>query len=158
MLTRQERFDLALSRRLPRVSRGANRWALRVSGGRIGSRKRGIPIALVTTTGRRSGRERTVPLMYMEDAGRLLVVASNAGFDPPPAWFQNLLAHPRARVERRGERFDAVAEVLPDAERDRLWPRLVAHNPLWDGFQSHTERRLEVVALSRAGAGAPPRP
>ena len=149
MLTRQERLDLAVSRRLPRLSARMNRWALRASRGRMGASKRGVPIVLVTTTGRRSGRPRTVPLMYMQDGPRLLVVASNSGFDPPPAWFLNVLAEPRVRVERDRDRFDAVAEVLPADEREALWPRLVAHNPLWAGFQSHTGRRLEVVALSR---------
>lgn len=146
-LTRQERFDLWFSRALPKLSGRANRMVIRLSRGRLGVSKRGIPIALLTTTGRRSGRLRTVPLMYMQEGGRFLVVASNAGLDRPPAWFRNLESCPDATFEPGGRPVTVQARIVDDDERARLWPRLVAHNPLWAGFQSYTDRETAVVSF-----------
>ncbi len=142
-LTRQERLDLKLSRRLPRASQRLNLAALRLTGGRLGSSKRGVPIGRLTTTGRRSGQPRTVPLMYLERDSEILIVVSNSGFDPPPAWFLNLEADPRAKWEGAA----VIGRQLTAEERDSIWDELVAHNPLWAGFQAETKRRLGVVAL-----------
>lgn len=147
VLSRQERMDLWLSRALPRLSGRANRMVIRASRGRLGSRKRGIPIGLLTTTGRRSQRERTVPLMYLDHGDRFLIVASNAGYDRPPAWLLNLEANPAALFEPRGNRVAVRGRVVSADERTQLWPRLVEHNPLWNAFQSYTDRDNVVVAL-----------
>jgi len=146
-LTRQERVDLGVSRRLPRASSRANRLVFRLSRGRIGSRKRGIPIGLLTTTGRASGRPRTVPLMYLADGGRYLVVASNGGRAAPPAWQRNLEADPDAVFEPAGGRVEVRARVVDADEKRALWPRLVAHNPLWAHYQAATSREIAVVSL-----------
>ena len=146
-LSRQERFDLRLSRAFPKLAGHANRLLIRLTRGRLGSRKRGIPIGLLTSTGRRSGQPRTTPLMYLEAEDRYLVVAANGGYDRPPAWLRNLEASPEAQFELDGRRLRVQARVLDPAERARLWPRLIAPNPLWAGFQSYTERETTVVAL-----------
>jgi F420H(2)-dependent quinone reductase len=149
-LSRQERFDFRLSRLLPKLSGRANRAVYRFSGGRVGGAKRGIPIGLLTMTGRRSGKSRTVPVMYLDDGTRFLVVASNGGFDAPPAWYVNLKADPRAAFRTRSGTAKVVARDLTDAERTDVWGRLVLHNPLWGAFQSCTERQTTVVALERS--------
>jgi deazaflavin-dependent oxidoreductase (nitroreductase family) len=121
----------------------------RVSGGRVGSRVKGIPVLLLTTTGRRSGQDRTVPLMYLPDAERMLVVASNAAEpDNPPGWWFNLSASPRAAVRVEGEAFGVDARIMDEAERREWWPRLVAHNPNWGRYQSETDRPCSVVVLT----------
>src|SRR5512134_392916 len=72
-----------------------NRWVFRASGGRLGSRfLRGAPVGLLTTTGRKSGRPRTTPLIYLEDGERVVLVASQGGFPKHPIWYLNLGAHP----------------------------------------------------------------
>jgi deazaflavin-dependent oxidoreductase (nitroreductase family) len=150
-LSRQERFDLWFSRALPKLSSRANQLLIRATHGRLGTRKRGIPIGLLTTTGRRSGKIRTVPLMYLEDGRRYLVVAANAGFTEPPAWLLNLTAQPVATFEPApGGPLQVRARVIDADERASVWPRLVQHNPLWGAFQEHTERQAAVVALERA--------
>lgn len=146
-LNRRERVDLWVSRALPKLSGRANRLLIRFSGGRLGARKRGIPIGLLTTTGRRSGRPRTTPLMYLKDGERYLVVASNGGHSPPPAWLLNLEANPGASFEPNGRRLRVRGRIVDPGERSRLWPRLVEHNPLWAGFQSYTERETAVLSL-----------
>lgn len=148
-LTRQERFDFRLSRRLPKLTGRANRAVYRLSGGRVGGANRGIPIGLLTMTGRRSGKSRTVPLMYLDDDIRFLVVASNGGYDAPPAWYVNLKSDPRAEFRTRSGVVKVTARDLTDAERTDIWARLVRHNPLWGAFQSCTERVTTVVALER---------
>lgn len=147
-LTRQERVDLWISRRLPRLSAVLHREVVRRSGGRMATSKRGIPIGLLTTTGRQSGLPRTVPLMFLADGDAALVVAANSGRDRPPAWLVNLGSCPEAVFRRPGEpEMPVRARVLDPGERARLWPRLVEHNPLWGVFDSDTDRVLEVVAL-----------
>lgn len=131
------------------LSARMHRLAYRLSRGRAGGAVRGLPVLLLTTTGRRTGRERTVPLIYLRDDDRLVVVASNAA-DPerPPGWWLNLEADPRATVQIGGRAYRAEAHLLPDAERDRLWPRLAAHNHHWDRFQAEATRRFGVASLS----------
>ena len=148
-LTSGERFDSWMSRALPRLGPRLHRRAYRVSGGRIGAAKRGIPVGMLTTTGRRSGTPRTTPVMCMDEGWRVLVVASNAGFDAPPAWLLNLASDPEATLELAGQANPVRARVLEAAEREERWPRLLAHNPLYGDFQSRTSREIVVVALER---------
>lgn len=124
-----------------------NRLLIRVSRGRVGVRKRGIPIGLLTTTGRRSGEPRTVPVMYLRDDDRFFVVASNGGFDSPPDWLRNLDETPDARFEVDGEQRLVRGRILAGDEKDEWWPALVAHNPLWAAYQRYTDRDIAVVSL-----------
>jgi deazaflavin-dependent oxidoreductase (nitroreductase family) len=107
------------------------------------------PVLLLTTTGRRSGRSYTAPLMYVPDGDRLLVVASNAGADRHPDWYANLLADPRVTVEVGDESFPATAIVPADAERDALYARIAAQYPFFVEHQGKTSRAIPVVALVR---------
>jgi F420H(2)-dependent quinone reductase len=149
-LTRQERFDYQVMRRFPRLGVRGNRVAHRLSGGRIGGSKRGVPIGLLTTVGRRSGKRRTVPLMYMQDGDRFLVVASNAGLDVPPAWYLNLQRDAEAIFRPRDESIPVLGRELSDAEQREVWGRMTSHNPLWAAFQDCTARRTAVIALEPA--------
>lgn len=128
----------------------AHAWLYEKSGGRLGARMAGRDMLLLTTTGRRSGRSRTLPLAYLADAGGPVVVASNAGLDSHPAWFHNLRAQPRVRVRVGREVFDALAHVADPEERAALWPRLVAYNPPWGRYAEGTDREIPVVVLRRA--------
>jgi deazaflavin-dependent oxidoreductase (nitroreductase family) len=120
------------------------------SGGRLGARMAGRDMLLLTTRGRRSGREHTLPLAYLRDGDALVIVASNGGQPRHPAWFHNLSAAPRARVRVGRDVFDARAEVAAPAERARLWPLLVAYNPPYAGYARKTQREIPVVVLRRA--------
>ena len=122
----------------------------------MGGEVKGVPVLLLTTVGRRSKKRRTVPLMYLPDGDRLLVVASNAA-DPgcPPGWWFNLQADSNADVRLGAARHRVWASDLGDEERQALWPRLAAHNPNWARFQSETDRRFPVVALQiNSGEGS----
>jgi deazaflavin-dependent oxidoreductase (nitroreductase family) len=127
-----------------------NVWLYRLSGGRMMGRMGAAPILLLTTTGRRSGRERTTPVLYLADGGHLVIVASLAGAARHPAWFLNLEANPRVKLQVRSRRFAATARRATAEEKAQLWPRLVAMYPAYEDYQARTTRDIPVVILTPA--------
>jgi deazaflavin-dependent oxidoreductase (nitroreductase family) len=119
----------------------------RATGGRVGHAAGGITNLLLTTTGRKSGQRRTVPLAYMEDAGRFVVVASNGGSDRPPGWWVNLRHDPAATVEIGSRTVPVTARESTPDERSRLWPRLKQVNPFFGQYEQITARQIPVVIL-----------
>ena len=130
----------------------------RLTNGRIGSKwrigagwKKPVPVLLLDHVGRKSGKEFTTPLLYLEDGARLVVVASQGGLPRNPQWFHNLVANPGTTVALEGERSRAVrARVAEPDERADLWPRLVDLYADFDDYQSWTEREIPVVILDPA--------
>jgi len=119
----------------------------RLSGGRIGGRAFGAPVLLLTTRGRKTGKARTTPLLYLEDGDRLVVVASKGGAPRHPAWFLNLAANPEVTVERGRERVPTLAREADDPERERYWPQVVAMYSGYEKYQQKTNRRIPLVVL-----------
>jgi deazaflavin-dependent oxidoreductase (nitroreductase family) len=120
----------------------------RISHGRIGSSISGIPVLLLTTTGRRSGKQRTTPLLYFVDGVDLVVVASNGGEDMPPSWWLNLQAHPQATVTIGGDEIAVTAtRATPDAH-SRLWPEITERYAGYAAYQRRTTRPIPVVILA----------
>ncbi len=119
----------------------------RLSGGRLGGRIFKSPVLLLTTTGRKSGQPRTVPLLYLADGDTFVIVASYGGSVAHPVWFLNLRAHPEVDVEVKGTRRHMRAGVATAAERRRLWPRLVQMYASYESYQERTERKIPVVIL-----------
>lgn len=136
-----------------------HRFVYRASGGRLGQRLGRRDMLLLTSVGRRSGRERTVPLLYVGDGERLVVVASNAGDERAPAWWRNLQVHPEARVQV-GTRTRAVrARRASVEEAARLWPLLEASYASYAAYRRRTRREIPVVLLEPCqAAAAPPSP
>lgn len=124
-----------------------HRFLYTVSGGRIGSRIWGLEILLLTTIGRTSGRERTVPLCSLRDGESFVVIASYGGLDRSPAWWLNLQSEPRATVRLGGTTHDVVAREAIPAERERLWAQITARAPGYLDYQRRTARRIPVVLL-----------
>jgi deazaflavin-dependent oxidoreductase (nitroreductase family) len=121
----------------------------RASRGRFGARiGKHAPVLLLTTTGRRSGKRRTSPLLYVEDGDRHVVVASAGGAPAHPAWYLNLRADPAATVEVGGRSFAVSAETAGADERARLWPKVTQIWPRYDDYQAKTKREIPVVVLS----------
>jgi deazaflavin-dependent oxidoreductase (nitroreductase family) len=137
---------------------GVNTVALRLGHGRVASHvPGGAPICLLTTTGRRTGRPRTVPLLYLPHHDeQIVVVASRGGLSEHPAWYLNLRADPRATVEIGGRRRAMTARVATAEERAELWPQLTAVYPRFDAYQRRTARLIQVVLLRRVPAGDRP--
>lgn len=110
----------------------------------------GSQVALLTTTGRKSGEKRTTPLIYGRSGDDVMMVASKGGADEPPAWYLNLEADPEVEVQIKGERFGAVARTATDEEKPQMWQTMVGHWPAYDDYQASTERQIPVVVLERA--------
>jgi deazaflavin-dependent oxidoreductase (nitroreductase family) len=124
----------------------------RANEGRVGGMFEGSPLLLLTTTGAKSGRAVTTPVMYLADGERYVVIASNAGADHHPAWYHNLRATPEATVEVGTEKFQVKAVFAEEGERDRLYARMVEQAPGFAEYQAKTSRRIPVVALLRQDA------
>jgi proline iminopeptidase len=122
----------------------------RETGGKVGHIWReGSTILLLTTTGRTSGEKRTTPLIYAEDAGRYVIVASKGGAPDDPGWFKNLAKNPEVELQVKDEVFRARARVAHGEERARLWQEA---NKVWrsyDDYAKKTSREIPVVVLER---------
>ncbi|WP_274912228.1 nitroreductase/quinone reductase family protein [Streptomyces sp. WZ-12] len=127
----------------------------RTNAGRVGGPFEGGRLILLTTTGARSGARHTTPVGYLPDGERILVIASAGGAPRHPAWYHNLVAHPQVTVETGVFDYEARAEVLTGAARDRLFARAVEADPGWAAYQDKTRRILPVVALASAENGPP---
>ncbi len=116
----------------------------RLSGGRIGGRINQAPVLLLTTTGRKSGQQRTAPVVYLADGDRFVVIGSNAGHAKVPAWSLNLKANPDAEVEVGRKRLQVRARVAEGEERADLWRK---SNDQYAGFDDYAERTGRDIAL-----------
>ena len=106
---------------------------------------------LLDHVGRKSGQARTNPLIYLDDAPRLIIVASKGGVDAHPAWFHNLMAMKTTQVELPGgERRRVRPRIAEGEERAALWERLVAHFQPYATYATYTERQIPVVVLEPA--------
>ena len=123
----------------------------RANGGKVGGRFEGRPVMILTTTGRKSGRKITSPLVYLQDGERRLIFASKAGAPANPDWYENLVANPTVTVEVGTETYEAEAVVITGEERDRLYAKQVEAAPIFGEYQQKTSRIIPVVSLERKG-------
>ncbi len=121
-------------------------FVFRLTGGRaLGQFE--LPVLLLTTTGRRSGKQRTIPLLYLEEDGTLLVIASMGGAPSNPGWYHNLVANPMVEVQTRASRRWMRAEPLVGEDRHRRFERIKAAANRYATYESRTDREIPVVAL-----------
>lgn len=134
-----------------RVVSPLQRSLLRATGGRLSLTGR-APVLLLTTRGRRSGKPRTVPLLYVRDGDRLVVCNVNPGFERPNPWTLNLRADPHVQVEVGRDEFVATAYEASDAEVDRYWSQFTK---LWPAYQAFLDQggHRSVFVLERETSG-----
>ena len=111
--------------------------------------QKGSTVALLTTTGRKSGEERTTPLIYGTSNGHHMVVASKGGSDAPPAWYLNLQENPEAELQVKADRFKVRARDATPEEKPELWKQMTEQWPDYDEYQKQTDREIPVVILER---------
>ena len=122
----------------------------RETGGRVGHDwKKGAPVLLLTTKGRRSGEERTIPLIYQKWDGAYLLVASQGGMPKHPAWYLNIQEEPKVELQVWDERFTARARTATPDERPAMWRQMTEVWPDYDDYQERTDREIPVVVLER---------
>lgn len=121
----------------------------RLTGGKLGGtmNKGKAPVLLLDHVGRKSGKTRTAPLIYIEDGDNLGIIASRGGSDAPPAWYLNIKANPQITVQVGKERRQVVARESTPEEYERIWSQAVAVWPDYDVYTTRTERKIPVVVL-----------
>jgi deazaflavin-dependent oxidoreductase (nitroreductase family) len=128
---------------------GANVFLFRRTGGKIGSRMFGGNVLLLTTRGSKSGKGRTVPVMYFDDGPHRVVIASAGGSPAHPAWYNNLSRNSSVTVEIKGRRYSARADVASGAERQRIWKQVIREQPRFAEYEARAKQReIPVVVLS----------
>ena len=131
-----------------------NKWGrahaavYKLTRGLIGHSSGNITNLLLTTTGRKSGTPRTVPLSYIRWQDKVVVVASNGGADRPPIWWLNLLADPRASIQIEGTTAKVRARAANAEEEQQIWPRLHEENFFYTRHLANTDRHIPVVILT----------
>lgn len=129
----------------------AQTFVYRKTGGKVGGTfLQGAPVALLTTTGRKTGEPRVTPLLYLREGNRIVLVASKGGSANNPMWYLNLKANPQVSVQIKDEVLHLTARDATEAERARYWPRLVQMYSSFDEYQSWTDRVIPVVICDPA--------
>jgi deazaflavin-dependent oxidoreductase (nitroreductase family) len=130
-----------------RILGGLHRNLYRLTGGKIGGRIVNLPVLLLTTTGRRSGRPRTQPLAYTRTTEGYAVIASKGGAAQHPLWYLNLRANPLAEVTVGRDTQQVRAREAEGEERERLWRQLADVYSGYDKYARKTSRRIPVMVL-----------
>ncbi|MBD0323176.1 MAG: nitroreductase family deazaflavin-dependent oxidoreductase [Aldersonia sp.] len=145
-------LDSPLTKTIIKYMSRINVRLYRATGGRLGGKWRvgsafpwGTPVCLLTTTGRKTGQPRVSPLLFLEDKGRVILVASQGGLPKNPAWLANIRANPEVTVQIKWDVRHLRARIAEPHERAELWPKLVDLYADFDRYQSWTEREIPVV-------------
>jgi len=118
-----------------------------VSAGRIGGRMMGGDVLVLTSTGRKTGKQRTLPLIYIMDGSSYVLTASMGGAPKSPSWFFNLRDNPHAVIQVKDKRINVVAEVASGEKKRELWAQLVAAMPFYEKYQQKTTREIPMLIL-----------
>jgi deazaflavin-dependent oxidoreductase (nitroreductase family) len=145
-----DRLRYRLSTRGPTLTFRLHLLAYRLTGGLLIGTSGRMPVLLLTTTGRKSGQPRTWPLSYFRDGDRIVLIASNRGRPTHPGWYLNLVANPCANIQIRRRVRPVVAETAASEDRERLWARAVAMEPLYTQYARDTAREIPVVLVRDA--------
>lgn len=141
------RFSMSLPDSVLRSVGKLNVPLYRATRGRLFATWGRAPVLLLTTTGRRSGQQRTAPVVYMTDEERLVVIGSNAGNERAPAWALNLQANPACAVQLGGKHRQAKARVAESEERAELWRKMNEQYAGFDDYDERTSRDIPVFVL-----------
>jgi deazaflavin-dependent oxidoreductase (nitroreductase family) len=138
-----------------KLGSGAHAGVYRATGGKLFGRMGKSPILLLNTVGRKSGKRRTSPLLYVMDGEDFVIIASKGGASAHPAWYLNLIANPEAMVEVGDREVRVRAEEADSEEKSRLWQKMVEMYPAYDAYQEKTEREIPLLVLRPVERGGP---
>ena len=131
-------------RRFIKPFSGLNSLVYKWTGGRLMGTFQGRPVMLVTMTGAKTGKKRTVPLMYVPYKDGVIVVGSQGGAPKSPVWVNNIRAHPEIEVQYRDKKMKLRAREVDDLEKAEVWPICVQHYHEYDDYQKRTDRNIPV--------------
>ena len=141
-------FKFVMSTKLGKLMQDGNVWLYRKSGGTLGARMQGAPVLLLTTRGRKTGKPRVTPLIYLQrDSGEVAVVASKGGWPSHPLWYRNLEADAAVQVQIGRDVRKMQARTAAPEERRQVWPELLKLFPGYADYQSWSDREIPVVLL-----------
>jgi F420H(2)-dependent quinone reductase len=126
----------------------ANIIIYRLTKGRVGGKQQHLPVLILHTVGRKSGKARQSPVMYLQDGDDYVIVGSRGGSDAPPGWWLNLQAMPEATIEINGSKRRVTARRATTEEKAAFWPRLTAGYCFYDDYQARTTRDIPVIVLT----------
>jgi F420H(2)-dependent quinone reductase len=129
------------------VGSSAHTGLYRATGGKLGGRMGKNPILLLNTVGRKSGKKRVTPLLYVVDGEDYVIIASQGGAPTHPAWFLNLVANPETTIEVGDLEVRVKAEEVDAEEKTHLWQKMVEIYPTYDDYQNKTEREIPLLVL-----------
>ena len=115
--------------------------------GEVGYLWNGAPIALLTTTGRRTGDPTTTPLIFGRDGDNVVLIASQGGAPEHPGWYRNLTKQPDVELQVKADHFRGRARTAAGDERERLWRQMAEIWPHYDEYATRTEREIPVVVI-----------
>jgi len=133
-----------------KLGSGVHAGVYRATKGKLFGRMGKSPILLLNTVGRKSGKKRTTPLLYVMDGEDFVLIASKGGAPTHPAWYLNLMVNPDVTVEVGDREVRARAEEVSGAEKTRLWQKMVEMYPTYDDYQTKTEREIPLLILHPA--------
>jgi F420H(2)-dependent quinone reductase len=146
--------DLSGTARLAwKLGSGAHAGVYRATGGKLFGRMGKSPILLLNTEGRKTGRKRTSPLLYVMDGEDFVIIASKGGAPTHPAWYLNLKANPDATVEVGDREVRVRAEEVDSEENVRLWQKMIEMYPTYDDYQTKTKREIPLLVLRPVEGG-----
>ena len=125
-----------------------NVWVYRWSAGRLLGSFLGAPVCLVTMTGRKTGKIRTIPLIYLPHGEDVILVASQGGMDTHPVWYHNIIARPEIEIQDKARRRTLRARRATDEEKRELWPHILSIYKDFDAYQQRTHRNIPVIICS----------
>lgn len=150
--SRPTQLDSPLVARAIKIGSRLNTKLYQVSGGRLGRKwrvgaglRKPVDVCLLTAVGRKSGQQRTVPLLYLRDDERIVVVASQGGLASHPAWYLNVRENPDVSIQIGSTTAEYTAATADDTEREQLWPRLTQLYSDFDTYQAWTDRTIPVI-------------
>lgn len=131
-------------RKFMKVYSKVNVFMYQLTGGRILGKLAGRPVMLVTMTGAKTGKERTIPLMYVPYKEGVIVVGSQGGAPKSPVWVKSIQKNPDVTVQYKGKKMQLRARQVDDAEKAEVWPVCVEHYHEYDDYQNRTDRNIPV--------------
>ena len=126
-------------------------FVYRLSGGKFGGKIGGAPVLLLTSTGRKSGKTRTIPVAYLRDGENYVITASNGGAAQHPGWYFNLKHNPKATIQVNDRAMAVLAEQAENETRSRLWSQLIQQAPAFEKYGHNTQRVIPMFILRPAG-------
>jgi len=141
-------FQQKMFRLMMRPMTWLNVVLYKMSGGKIFGTLGGSPVVLVTMTGAKTGKIRTIPLIHIPRGDDVILIASQGGMPKHPAWYHNLMAHPDVEIQVGAEKRKMHVRQASDAEKAEVWPLAVSIYKDFDLYQSRTDRNIPVLILS----------